>query len=97
MLVIKKNLIAAKELFIFITYRRHGQYIKRKSGEIQLAFIVILPVLYDVKVLVFGKKYIISNKIFFKAINWRQAIVFRVSCLKALMSSGKNIDLLSYN
>ena len=30
-------------------------------GEIRLAFIAILPVLYDVKVLVFGKKYTIHS------------------------------------
>ena len=70
MLVGKKNLAAVKELLAFVAYRRHGQYIKRKLGEIWLALIVILPVLYDVKVLVLGKKYMVGSKIFFKAINW---------------------------
>ena len=69
MLVIKKNLIAAKELFVFIAYKRHGQYIKRKLGKIWVALIVILPVLYNVEVLVLGKKYTVSSKIFFKSIN----------------------------
>ena len=65
--------------------------------EIRLALIAILLVLYDIKVLVLGKKYIVSSKIFFKAINWRRAVTFRVSRLKALISSGGGIDLLSYN
>ena len=69
MLVIKKNLAAAKESFIFIAYRRYGQYIKYKLGEIWLALIAILLVLYNIKVLVLSKKYIVGNKIFFKAIN----------------------------
>ncbi len=41
---------------------------------------------YDVKVLVLSKKYTVSSKIFFKAINWRRAVTFRVSRLKALLS-----------
>jgi hypothetical protein len=66
-------------------------------GEIWLALIAILLVLYDVKVLVLGKKYTVGSKIFFKVINWRQAIIFRVSRLKALVSLGGGIDLLSHN
>jgi hypothetical protein len=96
-LVIKKNFAVAKELFAFVAYKRHSQYIKRKLGEIQLALIVILPVLYNAKVLVLGKKYTVGNKIFFKAINWRRAVTFRVSRLKALVSLGGGIDLLSRN
>ena len=95
--VIKKNSIATKELFVFITYKRHGQYIKYKSGKIWLALIVILLILYDVKVLVLNKKYIVCSKIFFEVINWRWAVIFRVSHLKALVSSGGGIDLLSCN
>jgi len=43
--VAKKDLIATKESLIFIAYRRHGQYIKRKLSKIWLALIAILPVL----------------------------------------------------
>jgi hypothetical protein len=45
-------------------------------------------------VLILGKKYTAGSKIFFKAINWRRAVIFRVGCLKALISSGGGIDLL---
>ena len=43
--VTKKDLAAAEKSFTFIAYKRHSQYIKRKSSKIWLAFIVILPVL----------------------------------------------------
>ena len=85
-LVIKKNLIVAKELFAFVAYKRYSRYIKYKLGEIQLALIAILLVLYDTKVLILGKKYTVGSKIFFKVINWHQTVIFRVSHLKALMS-----------
>ena len=96
-MVVKKNLVAAKELFAFIAYKRHSQYIKHKSSEIRLAFKTILPALYNVKVLVLSKKYTVGSKIFFKAINWHWAVALRVSRLKALVSSGGGIDLLSCN
>jgi hypothetical protein len=47
--------------------------------------------------LVLSKKYTVGSKIFFKAINWRQAIIFRVSHLKAPINLGGGINLLSYN
>jgi hypothetical protein len=47
-------------------------------------------------VLVLSGKYTVSSEIFFKAINWRRAIIFRVSHLKALVSLGGGIDHLSF-
>ena len=89
--VLKKNFIAVKKPLAFITYRRYSQNIKYKLSKIRLVFIAIQPVLYNIEVLVFGKKYAINSKILFKAINQWRVIRFKVSSFKAFISSNKGI------
>jgi hypothetical protein len=38
MLVTKKKILAAKELFVFIAYKKHSQYIKRKLSNLLIVF-----------------------------------------------------------
>jgi len=49
-LIFKEDLIATKQPFIFIAYRRHYKYIKGESSKIRLAVVSLLLVLNDVKV-----------------------------------------------
>ena len=68
-LIFKEDLTAIKQPFIFIIHKRHCEYVKGKLSKIGLAFILILPVLYDIKILILINKYAISGKVFLKVIN----------------------------
>ena len=54
-LSLKEDLIATKQSFIFITYRRHYKDVKGKISKIRLACIIVLLILYKVKVFILFK------------------------------------------
>jgi len=54
-LSLKEDLVATKQLFIFVAYRRHCEDIKGEVSKIRLAYIAVLLVLYKVKVFMLFK------------------------------------------
>ena len=51
-LIFKEDLIATKQPFVFIAYRRHCKYIKGELSKIGLAVVSLLLVLNNVEVFI---------------------------------------------